>query len=948
MKLKDYKKFALVALIVSVLMVGSVGILTKIGWGWEGSTSFWTPGSFEEIDVNATGDFYRGGVNYTQWIDDTYLLDDGSETLDISGTFSATDINATNEFYRAGQNYTAYIESLIYTPPPRTYSFLVNESSGTYYAHYGDNGTVAFSGDNCSNIANWAIGNSSDGDTLIFKNGDYPISASITDHGKNDIELWLFRGAILTAVEDLNDNVIRLDSVSGWWIHGGEIDGNKTGQSGGTRVNGIDMEACSWIEISDMYVHDCKIYGISSEYNTDNWKAYNLRLENNGWNGIEAGNGDEYVEFYSLDVTGSSDVGIATYGTYVEIHDFKVWDINGIDGSNNSSWGVGVEKGDYVKVYDGIITTCDYGIGVYHDTATFHHVDIDNIQFIDCPEMGINPSSDVVGLSITRCSFEGIPAVKFGITLEGDITDSTISNNDFNGSTNYQAITAKFGGTISNSKISENQIYGSPSQSIQLDANCDDNFITLNDIEGGTGITIGNANCNDNVVLLNEGPDLIDSGTDTVTDPGVGSFGYIIENVDSIYEAYHGGNLSRAYSDTNATEVIEYAFSGLTSGRTWREKVVLLGNITIDTTIQVPSYTWIDGPFNISVESGFTGNIIENDDRTTNGNRGIKITNGIVDGQGQSSGNGIDFSCINTGSYWSGNEVSGLVIDNLHVENAHTHSLHLENYGSTTVPVHFISNSRFINELAGATAFSIYLNVSSDSWFDQLSITNMLIQGGGSNHFSNMYFGNGAENLEITSSSHHIFTNCRFDYASNTGIDIIGSNRVQFTGCDISRAGRSADNTYKAVRIRSGSDFTSFVGCKWYVQSGSNYPINCISEEDTSDYTTISGCTFEDYRGDPVILVGTNSYVDSMRQFANQGVARDKANGGVIAHGLVSQPTFVSLTSLNATYDGELVLVYWDEINTDSTNISFDIYWVNGTAIGDGVIDVSWKAKYDP
>jgi len=80
----------------------------------------------------------------------------------------------------------------------------------------------------------------------------------------------------------------------------------------------------------------------------------------------------------------------------------------------------------------------------------------------------------------------------------------------------------------------------------------------------------------------------------------------------------------------------------------------------------------------------------------------------------------------------------------------------------------------------------------------------------------------------------------------------------------------------------------------------------------------------------------------------NKGVARNLANGGWIAHGLSGTPDHVQLTSLNATYDGVAVLVYWDQLNTNSTHIAVDIYWSNGTAITDNVIAVSWNAGYQP
>jgi len=80
----------------------------------------------------------------------------------------------------------------------------------------------------------------------------------------------------------------------------------------------------------------------------------------------------------------------------------------------------------------------------------------------------------------------------------------------------------------------------------------------------------------------------------------------------------------------------------------------------------------------------------------------------------------------------------------------------------------------------------------------------------------------------------------------------------------------------------------------------------------------------------------------------SSGVTSGLANGGWIPHGLAGTPTTVSLTCLNSTYDGEPVMVYWDKANTNSTHIAVDIYWVNGTAITDNVIAVSWHAEYQP
>ena len=72
------------------------------------------------------------------------------------------------------------------------------------------------------------------------------------------------------------------------------------------------------------------------------------------------------------------------------------------------------------------------------------------------------------------------------------------------------------------------------------------------------------------------------------------------------------------------------------------------------------------------------------------------------------------------------------------------------------------------------------------------------------------------------------------------------------------------------------------------------------------------------------------------------------ANNENIAHSLDGIPTYVSVTPLNNTYDGLPVIANVDWSNIDSTNIPIGLYWVNGTAIADDIILVSWYAKYEP
>lgn len=76
--------------------------------------------------------------------------------------------------------------------------------------------------------------------------------------------------------------------------------------------------------------------------------------------------------------------------------------------------------------------------------------------------------------------------------------------------------------------------------------------------------------------------------------------------------------------------------------------------------------------------------------------------------------------------------------------------------------------------------------------------------------------------------------------------------------------------------------------------------------------------------------------------------AQTCANNENIAHGLAGIPIWIDVTPMNDTYDSVPVIATVDWFNVDATNIQVGLYWVNGTAISDDVIFVSWNAKYEP
>lgn len=78
----------------------------------------------------------------------------------------------------------------------------------------------------------------------------------------------------------------------------------------------------------------------------------------------------------------------------------------------------------------------------------------------------------------------------------------------------------------------------------------------------------------------------------------------------------------------------------------------------------------------------------------------------------------------------------------------------------------------------------------------------------------------------------------------------------------------------------------------------------------------------------------------------NSGTAT-VSNGDYFAHGLAGKPDIITLTCMNATYDGVPVVVNCNYANTNSTHVCVSLYWTNGTAITTDLL-VSYYVEYEP
>jgi len=115
---------------------------------------------------------------------------------------------------------------------------------------------------------------------------------------------------------------------------------------------------------------------------------------------------------------------------------------------------------------------------------------------------------------------------------------------------------------------------------------------------------------------------------------------FIIENDDGIYKAFDGQTGALVYSGTNASTIIQNTLDALTSGRTWKEKIIIKGNFTISSKITIPSYTIIEIVGSLTANDTLNDSIFESSSATE-----IMITGGLIDGN--IAGQSVSASLLN-------------------------------------------------------------------------------------------------------------------------------------------------------------------------------------------------------------------------------------------------------------------------------------------------------------
>jgi len=100
---------------------------------------------------------------------------------------------------------------------------------------------------------------------------------------------------------------------------------------------------------------------------------------------------------------------------------------------------------------------------------------------------------------------------------------------------------------------------------------------------------------------------------------------YIIYKDGNLYYAKNGRTAEIVSQGKDASAVIQDALNVLTTGRKWKEKVVLKGDFEISSSLLLDSYTIFDASqARLKAKDGLNAPVIRNKDQT-NGNNYIEV-----------------------------------------------------------------------------------------------------------------------------------------------------------------------------------------------------------------------------------------------------------------------------------------------------------------------------------
>jgi parallel beta-helix repeat protein len=324
---------------------------------------------------------------------------------------------------------------------------------------------------------------------------------------------------------------------------------------------------------------------------------------------------------------------------------------------------------------------------------------------------------------------------------------------------------------------------------------------------------------------------------------------YLVRVNGSYYEAIQGGSSSGAgtiayggaanaggTSGTDAQAVIQAALDNLTSGRDYKETVVLKGDIALDSSIDLNSYTTLDmRGARLTLDNSADEDVIKNKDAN---NTYIDIIGGVIDG--------------NQANQTAAQVISGIYFDTVTYGNI---------MGVTiTNPLRFgirIDDSSFYN-----TVTNCYIDDSDE----QAGL--YLGPGCQFNRITNVHVQDSFAGISLNGAVvHNTFTNCVVYNGDGVGFTLYnGADRNAFSSCVAVNCGQAipGGESGGGFYLEDECDNNTFTGCVSQGNAEDGFTVNgiggvcvgntftgCIAESNTlhgfdltnaSAYTSLVGC----------------------------------------------------------------------------------------------------------
>jgi len=472
---------------------------------------------------------------------------------------------------------------------------------------------------------------------------------------------------------------------------------------------------------------------------------------------------------------------------------------------------------------------------------------------------------------------------------------------------------------------------------------------------------------------------------------------FIVENVSGTIiwkDGTNGTVYATGTTASEATNIINWALGNLTSGRTWKEMIVLKGNFQIAATIKIPSYTSIRIGGKLTLKPGVNAYMFQN---AAGADGNITIKGGKIVGNLESSWKSaiylVNVSSVRLEDIHVHNyRHSGIIWENVtnseilfcNVENSTDDGLSLfgssnnlilggmfKNNGDDGISLYYSP----LNAIVGVTAQNnsdngIYVGSGGAPWDhgspDVLIIGNTIRNNVGSGikagdpqleghrniMDNNIIEGNQKCGMNLLYANSFIVKGNVIRNNKEHGIYFYGAPSISkytiITENQIVNNGQAGDNTFDGIFLYRVQRFIiSHNLVLSDVVTRHRYSIRLSS----SDYNMIQNNVLLGSASTPIYGAGANTKIRWNSGFVteNSGTAT-VANGEYIAHGIDSSLNIgqsnssVQITEYTKVYGGVPVTVGCDFVN--GTHIRAAVYWVNGTAITDDAIQIWWRVEY--